>query len=305
MPTPKIAAIGFEIFSPDGSVAALEPQLRHHAEIGTEAIELGVSSLDAVAGGRLVEDRVAALVRLTREFPFTYTVHGLVSSNFMDPDTCPRQLAAAEAMLTICERVGSKILVQHSGSLRADQPTARAGSEARETEALLSLAESARSHGVRIAFENIFTTAPGEYRPTPSEVASRVATLGHPNLVALIDVSHAAIESTHRGLDFRAELRAMAPVAGHLHIHDSFGQPAGRTPFYYPAEATALGLGDLHLPLGWGDILWDEVAEDLSGVRPGTVMILEIGARYRQDHAASLEKAREIAARIGARGAAD
>ena len=298
MPTPKIAAIGFEIFSPDGSVAALEPQLRAHAEIGTEAIELGVSSLDIVAGGRLIENRVAALESLVRRFSFTYTVHGLVSSNFMDPGTCARQLAAAEAMVEICARVGSTILVQHSGSLRADQPADRAGAEARETEALMALAASAKRKGVRIALENIFTTAPGEYRPTPSEVAMRVAALDHPNLVATIDVSHAAIESTHRGLDFRAELRAMAPVAGHLHIHDSFAQMAGRTPFYYPAEATALGLGDLHLPLGWGDIAWDDVAEDLQAVRPDTVMILEIGARYREEHAASLEKARRIAKSI-------
>ena len=302
MPTPKIAAIGFEVFSPDGSVAALEPQLRAHAEIGTEAIELGVSSLDIVAGGRLLEDRVAALESLVRAFPFAYTVHGLVSSNFMDPETRARQVAAAEAMLEICERVGATILVQHSGSLRADQPADRAGAEARETETLRRLADSAQRRGVRIALENIFTTGPGQYRPTPSEVAARVAAIGHPHLVALIDVSHAAIESTHRGLDLRAELRAMAPVAGHLHVHDSFAQPAGRTPFYYPAEATALGLGDLHLPLGWGDIRWGEVAADLAGVLPGTVMILEIGARYRQDHPASLAAARRIAGIIAERG---
>ena len=305
MPTPTIAAIGFEIFSPDGSVAALEPQLRAHAEIGTEAIELGVSSLDIVAGGRLLEDRVAALVQLVRGFPFTYTVHGLVSSNFMDPETCARQVAAAEAMLAICERVGSNILVQHSGSLRHDQPADRSGAEAREAEVLLALADKAKHHGVRIALENIFTSESGQYRPTPSEVAARVRHLDHPNLVALIDVSHAYIEATYRGLDVRAELRAMAPVAGHLHIHDSFGQMAGRTPFYYPAEATALGLGDLHLPLGWGDIRWGEVAADLATVLPGTVMILEIGARYRQDHGASLAAARRIASIITERAATD
>lgn len=66
---------------------------------------------------------------------------------------------------------------------------------------------------------------PGQCRQTPAEVAQTARAVDHSNLVALIDFSHAYIESTHRGLNFREQLRAMAPVAGHLHVHDSFGRP--------------------------------------------------------------------------------
>ena len=298
MTAPRISAVGFSIQSEDGSVAGLEPALRAHADLGVDAIEIAASSLDLVAGGRVLARPLAELERLTRAFPFTYTVHGLVASNFMDPATQDRQLRAALAMVEVCGAIGARILVQHSGCVDAGQPGDRAGAEARECDALRTVGDAAGRHGVRVALENIFTTAPGQFRRTPSEVAAAVRQLDHPHVVALIDISHAWIEATHRGLDVRAELRAMAPVAGHLHVHDSFGQPEGATPFYYPAERTALGLGDLHLPLGWGDIPWDAIAADLA-VLPGTVLMMEIGARYRAEHAACLGRAREIAARIG------
>ena len=168
-----------------------------------------------------MRERADRLVALTSQFDFRYTVHGLVSSNFMDPATCRYQVDAAKALVELCDRIGARIIVQHGGCLRADQVFDRAAADQRERDALLELAEFARPHGVRIALENIFTTEPGQYRQTPAEVAATVKAINHSNLVALIDFSHAYIESTYRGLDFREQLRAMAPVAGHLHVHDS------------------------------------------------------------------------------------
>src|SRR5690606_37637929 len=136
--------------------------------------------------------------------------------------------------------------------------------------ALFELAEFARPYGVRIAFENIFTTEPGQYRQTPAEVAETVKAVNHPNLVALIDFSHAYIESTYRGLDFREQLRAMAPVTGHLHVHDSFGRPMGFYKGFDVQENTAMGMGDLHMPLGWGGIEWEDTVAELA-VRPGAL----------------------------------
>ncbi len=292
-----ITAVGFAIESRNGGIADLEPALRQQADIGADVVEIGVSSLEIISGGRVIAERAEHLARLTRSFPLGYTVHGLVASNFMDPDRVARQVAAAKAMLEICDRIGAKILVQHSGSLRKDQIHARAGADQRELDALGDVARSAERYGVRVAFENIFSVEAGEYRHTPTQVAAAVKTLNHPNVVALIDFSHAYIEATFRGLDLAAEIKAMAPVTGHLHVHDSFGQPTANTRFYYPAEATALGLGDLHLPLGWGDIAWREIFADLA-VLPGTTMILEIAQGYAPEHAASLAEARHLAAML-------
>ena len=301
-PPDPISAVGFSLSSKDGSVAALEPGLRHFADLGADVVEIGAYSVDLVAGGRVIGERAEAFERLTRSYPLAYTLHGLVASNFMDPETLDRQIAVAKAMLELCDRVGARMLVQHSGSLRPDQETERAAADQRELDALGEVAAVAARYGVRIALENIFTVEPGEYRRTPSEVGSAVRRLDHPNVVALIDFSHAYIEATFRGLDFREELRAMAPVTGHLHVHDSFGRLSGRTRIYARPEATALGLGDLHLPLGWGDIPWRDIFDDLA-VRPETTLIMEIEESFQTEHPACLAEGRHLAELANGRAA--
>nr|CAD6610138.1 myo-inositol catabolism protein [Rhizobium sp. TCK] len=291
----NIIATGFNAGSTNGELESLEADLRALAEIGVDTVELGLTTLDLIAGGRIIRDRANRLVALTKKFDFRYTVHGLVSSNFMDPVTCRYQIDAAKALVDLCDRVDARVLVQHGGCLRADQIFDRAAADIREREALLELAEFAKPYGVRIALENIFTTEPGQYRQTPAEVAETVKALDHPNVVALIDFSHAYIESTYRGLNFREQIAAMAPVAGHLHLHDSFGRPQGFYKGFHPQENTAMGIGDLHMPLGWGDIDWESIFGELQFL-PGTVAMMEIGARYRAEQPESLERARGLMA---------
>ena len=291
----NIIATGFNAGSRDGEFDSLAADLRGLADIGVDTVELGLTTLDLIAGGRIIPERADALVELTRQFDFRYTVHGLVSSNFMDPATRGYQLEAAKALVELCDRIDARILVQHGGNLRADQIFERAGADERERVALFELAEFCRPYGVRIAFENIFTTEPGQYRQTPAEVAATVKAVDHPNLVALIDFSHAYIESTYRGLDFREQLRAMAPVTGHLHVHDSFGRPQAFYKGYHLQENTALGIGDLHMPLSWGDIDWESIFAELEFL-PGTVLMMEIGARYRREQPGSLQRARQLMA---------
>ncbi len=296
----NIIATGFNTGSLDGELFSLEADLRRLAELGVDAVELGLTSVDLIAGGRIIEERARRLQAITGQFPLRYTVHGLVSSNFMDPETVRYQLDAARALIEICDRIDARVIVQHGGHLRADQLFERADADRREREALFELAEFARTHDVRIALENIFTTEPGQYRQTPAEVAATVKAVDHPNLVALIDFSHAYIESTYRGLDFYEQLRAMAPVAGHLHVHDSFGRPQAFYKPFHPQELTAMGVGDLHMPLGWGDIDWDRIFGELEFL-PGTVLMMEIGHRYRSEQSASLERARQLMAINSAR----
>jgi sugar phosphate isomerase/epimerase len=301
MTTPCISGVGFSVRSANGELASMEAEMRHLAEIGADVVEICATSLDLVAGGRIIAERAERLATLARGFPFRYTVHGLVCSDFMHPQTVSRQLAVAKALVQICDRIGARILVQHCGFLRAEQPADRAGADQREADALLELSDFAKSYGVRIALENIFTTQSGQYRKTPAQVAETVRALAHPNLVALIDFSHAYLESTFRGLDFRAELRAMAPVAGHLHVHDSFGHLPGHTNFQYPAEGTALDLGDLHMPLGWGDIPWQDIFSELTFL-PGTTLMMEISStRYRAEQRECLALARRLASLVNDR----
>jgi sugar phosphate isomerase/epimerase len=246
-------------------------------------------------------ERMKRLEKLAKSYPFRYTVHGLVSSDFMDPDYVDRQLMVAKVLVEVCDRIGARVLVQHSGRVRADIPLARADCHRREADALRELAEHARPYGVRIALENIFTASNGEYRKSPKEVAATIREIDHPNLCATLDFGHAYIECKYRGLDFMDEIRAMAPVTGHLHVHDCYGNMRGPNPFYYIQDGVALGLGDLHLPLGWGDIRWEEIFCELKFL-PDTALMMEISnRRFGAEQPESLARARKLASLVNNR----
>jgi sugar phosphate isomerase/epimerase len=82
-----------------------------------------------------------------------------------------------------------------------------------------------------------------------------------------------------RGADYIRTLEAFAPMVNHLHVHDSLGRPTSMEGFYRPAEQIAFGMGDLHLPMGWGDIPWEAILPRLR-FRTGTVMIVELFERH-------------------------
>ncbi|MCY1745474.1 sugar phosphate isomerase/epimerase family protein [Ensifer sp. SL37] len=300
-----ISAVGFCNRTGKGDLSTLDASLREIAETGADACEIGIYGEEIVSGGRIIEDRVQRVAEITKGYTFNkLSLHGQIVSNFMDRQHHHLQKKVVRAMLELCDRLGAGILVHHSGAAQLAAGESAADLDKMERDALAEMAEIAKGYGVRIALENIFTTESGQYRQSPSQVAETVRAIGSDNVVALIDFSHAYIEATHRGLDFRDELRAMAPVTGHLHVHDSFGQPYTMNRFYHPAEATALGIGDLHLPIGWGDIAWDDIFSELTFL-PDTTLIMEISAeRFADQQLACLEQARRLAAGVGLRRAA-
>ena len=295
--TDIITAIGFSTgVSGKGDLSRLDAALGKLAGIGADAAELSLYGEDLIAGGRLLPDRVHRLEQICRRHDLHYTVHGQIVSNFMDERHLDLQKAVVRSMLELCDQVGATVLVHHAGQAPMADQAGRDRLDDLERQALAELADTARGYGVRLAFENIFAMGDHEYRQTPAEVAETVRAVDHPNLCTLIDFSHAYIECTRRGLDWRGQIRSMASATGHLHVHDSFGRPYSMTKFYEPSEAVALGIGDLHLPLGWGDIPWEEIFAELR-FQPGTTMILELNAdRYERELAESLARARRLAA---------
>ena len=298
-----ITHVGFSTTSGEGDLNHLEASLARIVELGADVAELSLCGDDLITGGRVLEARANRLANICAKFPLRYSVHGLIVSNFMDAVNLDYQKAAARAMVELCSRVGSDTLVHHSGHAPMAPARIIAGYDRMQQDALTELADFAGKHGVRVGLENIFSIGDEMYRQQPSEVAATVRAINHPNVVATIDFGHAYIEATRTGGNFLEEVTAMGPVAGHLHVHDSFGRPYTMSKFYHTSEAIALGIGDLHLPLGWGDLPWETVFDAID-VLPGTSLIMEIGERFDADRADSIERARALAARLNARHAA-
>jgi sugar phosphate isomerase/epimerase len=85
--------------------------------------------------------------------------------------------------------------------------------------------------------------------------------LHHPWVRMTYDFGHNFLAGSLFGYDHMAAARVCAPYVAHLHVTDNFGRfnPARLGDFnLYQAiphsNVEILGIGDLHLPLGWGTL---------------------------------------------------
>ncbi|HZV21329.1 MAG TPA: TIM barrel protein, partial [Hyphomicrobiales bacterium] len=123
-----------------------------------------------------------------------------------------------------------------------------------------------------------FAASPKDHTALPSRLAREIEAIGHPNVRGCLDFSHGAIRCAAEGADFISEAKALASVAKHLHLHDSFGDPLQlRT--YLRSERVAYGLGDLHLPIGWGNLPWHRMMKELT-FEEDVIFNLELALPY-------------------------
>jgi len=183
------------------------------------------------------------------------------------------------AMLELCNAVGAGVMVHHPGLVPAQPPAILERLHRIERDALREMGDVAAGYGVKIAVETLFVEDSTRYTADPVKLAQVIAEIDHGQVCGTLDFSHAYIMTTLRGMDYRDALRAFAPCTNHLHVHDSFGRPTSDADFYSHAERIAFGMGDLHLPMGWGDIGWETILPELA-CRPGTVMIVELPPRH-------------------------
>jgi sugar phosphate isomerase/epimerase len=179
--------------------------------------------------------------------------------------------------------------------------------ERMERETLAELAEFARERGVTICVENadprvdeealwelarrvrvrgvdiFYRIAPGgdialyNYGGVVERLVDQVTGVGEKNVGITFDFGHAYIASRYYGFDFLRSIELAKPLIKHIHVHDDFGKPAGvdRRQIALISE----GKGDLHMPIGWGEIPYREVFSQLKGYEG--VVLLELKPRYR------------------------
>ncbi|BCH31705.1 hypothetical protein MesoLjLc_36350 [Mesorhizobium sp. L-8-10] len=250
--------------------------------LGVEAIELPTYDMDIVIGGRIRKPQLEALKRACAGRDVVYSVHGPLAINFMDePWRLPRHMEVLEASLEVAAEVGAGNYVVHSGLIRTQQGDGIEAAYGRQREWLARAGEVARQHGLTLCVETLFAGFEGKvYASSPSRLAAELQGIGHPNVKATLDFSHAYLKLDFDGRrgDFVEEVMALAPFAQHLHIHDSFGRQDDIWMFT-EGERLAYGHGDLHLPVGWGDIPWQQLMAECSFPQ-GVLFNIELKDRY-------------------------
>jgi len=259
--TNHLLGVGLSVPVQHPNYADLGASIDHALAAGVPFVELPLQSLDLIVGARLLRHRVAEVASIVADRPARTTLHGHLGINLMEePHLIGLHLDVLKANIEVAQALGSIHLVIHSGFTRPLQHAAIERAYHRQREALASIAGMATDAGVVVCVECIFTYDTARHHPLPSRLAAELGLIDHPSIRATFDFSHGYINSTLHGADFVAEAQALAPFSKHLHLHDSFGRPKDFWT-YTLTEDLAFGAGDLHLPLGWGDIPWARIAE--------------------------------------------
>ncbi len=257
----------------------LREDLDEAEELGVDFVELPLFAMDLIAGGRVLEPQMRRLHDALKARSLVYTAHGAISINFMQaPDMLARHLALAKATVEVAAEIGAPHLVLHAGRTTEQAQAEIEALYAQQREALSTVGDFAAQHGITIAVENIWVGGDKQRTALPSRLAREIEAIGHPNVKACLDFSHAAISCNAQGVDFLAEARELARVACHLHLHDSFGDPAQFWTFCR-SERVAFGIGDLHLPIGWGNLPWARIMTGFTFL-PDVMFNLELPSQY-------------------------
>jgi sugar phosphate isomerase/epimerase len=249
--------------------------------LGVESVELPTYDMDIVIGGRIRRPQLEALKRACKERSFGYTVHGPLAINFMDEAfRLPRHLEVLGASLEVAAEVGASNYVLHSGMVPTQLANGIEAAYDRQRDWLLRAGDMARHNNLTLCVETLYADDGRMQTASPSRLAQELQAIAHPSVMATIDFSHAYIKADYDGrrADYLHEIVTLAPYAKHLHIHDSFGRQDDIYMFT-EGEKLAYGHGDLHLPVGWGDIPWDALMKECRFAH-GAVFNIELQHRY-------------------------
>jgi sugar phosphate isomerase/epimerase len=268
------AAVG----KPDCS--SLTQELDTIEQLDVTHAELSTYGNDLVVGGRVHKANLAALKMAVKDRRIGFSVHGPLGINFFDETyRLPRHFDVLKACVEIAAEVGAVNYVLHSGLCQTKQYPAIEAAYDRQREWLSKAGDLGKAHDIVICVENLFGEPDGSvYASRPSRLAKELAAVNHTHVMATLDVSHAYQHAVMRGHDFIEEVAALAPFAQHVHMHDSFGLPDDIWMFA-DGERVAFGNGDLHLPVGWGSVPWDDVAKACT-FPGGTLFNIELKERY-------------------------
>lgn len=293
-----ILGVGLTIHATDALFTDFGQAIDEAKALGAAFVELPLHDLDIVVGGRIRRDRLDALAGTIRDRGVACTLHGHLGINLMeDPHLIGLHCDLLTVNIEIAQALGCIHLVIHTGHCRPQQGAGIERAYERQREALARFGAEAKKAGVVLCVENVFNHDGQRHTASPGRLAAELAAIDHQNVRATFDFSHGALHCAELGLDFMSEARALAPFAKHLHLHDSFGRPKDFWT-YTLTEDLAFGVGDLHLPLGWGSIPWDALAREC--VFPeGVVANIELNRRWWAEARGTVATAKAFGKIIG------
>ncbi len=265
--------------------------------------DAALSQLYVTLAGRDNTTRAEALAAVCMQHKLKYTLHAPIAVNFMESAHTDLHRAVLASTVSFGKRIAASLVVLHPGRTSpqidgADRQTLLQ----RERDELRRAADLAGKAGMRLGLENLnpdrrmMSGSITSYALDPMQLGEQIERVGHEHVTGVLDFGHGWLAAARLGFDYHAAITAFAPYVGHLHVTDNCGLP-----LTYPDagedERIAYGMGDLHLPIGWGSVPYDQVLPGFAP-RPGTVAILELAARHQEQLQPSLRATHDIVHRI-------
>jgi sugar phosphate isomerase/epimerase len=234
----------------------LEQRLREAIDAGFTAVELSVSGLHCVLGGRLVERNTARIADICERYAdsLTYSVHSPAVLDLRDQSDPALHQDILLACTQFTGAIGGKVLVVHYEARSED-----AGIERQYRAAIEQAAEVAGELQVILGIENIEVER-------SERVVEFVDSMRHPFVRMTYDFAHNYLAGNLFGYDHVAAAEVCAPYTAHLHLTDNFGRfnkaRLGDFNLYRAipySNIIVAGLGDLHLPIGLGTLPFEQV----------------------------------------------
>jgi sugar phosphate isomerase/epimerase len=284
-----------------GDLKIFEEDLKFAQEIGFDYIEIPPHGLDVICGGKLNYKRLEKVKEIMGRYKLKYNVHAPDILSLMDNEREELHKNVFFNVLEFSKEIGANLIVYHAGWVMSDIAKNKELFERlkeKERESLAYFADIAMDYGIMISVENSnvdLNIIQGKifcYGANIYELIDQIEKIGKSNVGITLDIGHGYIASKYLKYDFLSAIKSAEKFINNIHLHDNFGainDIRENIPYMYRLN---YGLGDIHLPLGWGEIPFEKI---FSIIKPNFVYItLELEPRHRDEYKNSLDFAKKL-----------
>lgn len=247
------------------------------------SIELMGFAQDLIINGKIVEQRLEKIQNILHNFSGHVSFHGPMVVNFLDKKENLRHYEIlCKAYIDVAHKLGAKKLIIHTGYCDIDDNKNLNKKYLVQRDYLIKIGDYAAKKNLFIYVENIFPFSESLHTALPGKLSEEINLINHQNIKACFDVSHAYLCCAAFKSDFITNAVDLGGNSDHWHVHDSFGKINFINSFLTKSEALALGDGDLHLPVGEGDIPWEKVISNTK-LQSDLVFNIELNPEFWYD----------------------
>ncbi|MBZ4669328.1 MAG: Xylose isomerase protein barrel [Defluviitaleaceae bacterium] len=269
----------------DGNLGIFKSDLKFFSEVGYDYVEIPVHGLDLIINGKLNTSQLKKVKNILNYFNLKFTVHAPDRLNLMSEIRGEKHREALKSTIQFAGEIGSETVVYHSSKAYFNEDAlngyyypkyGRKSKEEifdmlveQEIIFMQEVADYARELGVTITVENNWVDnveveyTYGIYSETLVEYVKRI---NKENVGIIYDFGHGYIASKKFNFNFLDSVKCVEPYLKHVHVHDNFGFTDRRE---RNIDRIPFGYGDLHMPVGWGEIPYNEtfkIIDNYSGV---------------------------------------